>query len=459
MASVTRNQAMIKSFLKGVRSHQQAQRLFSATSACQQRPRKFEEPLDVPENLVNEAIFTEDHYNFRKSFKKLIDTEINPHCDQWEAEGQFPAHEVFKKLGDAGFLGVNKPTEFGGMGLDFSFNIAMAEELGGCSSGGVSMAVGVQSDMCTPALANFGSDELRHTFLAPSIAGDLVGCLGVSEPGAGSDVASLKTTAKKRGDDYVINGGKLWTTNGMQADWICLLANTSDGDVHLNKSLICVPMNSPGITRQKIPNKLGMKSSDTAQLFFEDVVVPQSNRIGEEGMGFVYQMMQFQDERLWGAANALMGMERAIHETANYTHNRKVFGRSLLDNQVIHFRLAELKCEVEALRSLIYRGTGMYMEGHNVVTLATMAKLKAGRLCREVGDSCLQYWGGMGYTDIWIGRFMRDVRLLSIGGGADEVMLQILCKDMDTLCKEGTAYAKRKPQQVMGQEEAEAAAL
>ena len=299
------------------------------------------------------------------------------------------------------------------------------------------MAIGVHTDMCTPALARFGSDELRREFLAPSIAGDMVGCLGVSEPGGGSDVAAVKTSARSDSADYVINGTKMWITNGMQADWCCLLANTSevsaDTPAHKNKSLIIVPMDAPGITRQKI-HKIGMHSSDTAQLFFDNVRVPKRNLIGQEGLGFTFQMLQFQEERLWGAAGSLRTLDRLIDQTIDYTRQRQAFGKSILDNQVVHFRLAELRTEVEALRALTYRAVEMYIGGKDVTKLASMAKLKCGRLSRELSDACLQYWGGMGYTaDNPISQAYRDSRLISIGGGADEIMLGIICKLEGTL--------------------------
>uniref|UniRef100_A0A8B9SPT7 Acyl-CoA dehydrogenase 6 n=1 Tax=Anas platyrhynchos TaxID=8839 RepID=A0A8B9SPT7_ANAPL len=353
---------------------------------------------------------------------RIIDREINPFVDKWEEEGQFPAHKVFKTLGQAGFLGVDKPTEYGGMGLDFSYNIAVAEELGSIRCGGIPMAIGVQAGMATPALTRFGSDELRKQFLAPTIAGDFVACLGISEAGAGSDVANIKTTAVKKGNEYVINGGKMWTTSGCQADWMCLLANTSEGPPHRNKSLICLPMNLHGI------------HIDTAQIFFEDVRVPCKNLIGEEGMGFTYQMLQFQEERLWGVATVLTPLETIIQETIEYTRQRKVFDQSVLHNQVVHFRLAELATELELLRSLLYRTVALYVEGNDVTKFASMAKLKAGRLAREVTDSCLQFWGGMGFTsEVLVSRFYRDLRLMSIGGGTDETMLSIICKFMETL--------------------------
>src|SRR5216683_7491092 len=288
-------------------------------------------------------LFTADHDEPRRILQRFIAAEINPFVDEWEKAEQFPSHELFKKLGDLGFLGLNKPTEFGGQGLDYSFALMMAEELGAIRCGGVPMAIGVQTDMATPALARFGSDEVRREFLAPAISGDAVACIEVSEPGAGSDVASIKTSARSDGDDYVINGGKMWITNGVQADWMCLLANTGEGAVHKNKSLICLPMKTKGVQVVKKLDKLGMRSSDTAQIFFDGVKVPQRFLIGQEGMGFIYQMQQFQEERLWGAISAVVGMERLIDQTIEYTRERKVFGRPLLDNQVIHFKLAELR--------------------------------------------------------------------------------------------------------------------
>jgi citronellyl-CoA dehydrogenase len=379
---------------------------------------------------------THEHEELKRNLKRFIDDEINPHVDEWEKAEIFPAHEVFKKLGNLGYLGLTKPEAYGGSGLDYSYSVVMAEALGHIKCGALPMAIGVQTDMCTPALARFGSDALCAEFLAPAIAGDMVGCIGVSEPGAGSDVASVKTTARKDGDDYVINGGKMWITNSLQADWMCLLANTSEGPAHKNKSLIMVPMNTPGITVAKKIRKIGMMASDTGLIHFDDVRVPQRYRIGEEGMGFTYQMQQFQEERLWCAANAIQSLTNCIEQTIAYTGERMAFGQSVLDNQTVHFKLAELKTEVEALRALTYMATEHYLAGKDVTEWASMAKLKAGRLLRTVPDSCLQYWGGMGFTwDNLVSRLYRDGRLASIGGGADEVMLGIICKYMHTLPK------------------------
>ena len=381
---------------------------------------------------------THEHEQLRSTVQRWIRDQVNPHVDEWERAETFPAHQVFRQMGELGLLGLTKPEENGGSALDYSYGAVLAETLGDIHCGGVPMAIGVQTDMCTPALARHGSAELRAEFLTPAIRGDAVGCLGVSEVGSGSDVASIRTTARKDGSDYIINGGKMWTTNGTQADFCCLLANTSDGSAHRNKSLLIVPMKTPGITVAKKIRKMGMHSSDTAQLHFDDVRVPQRYRIGEEGMGFMYQMEQFQVERLWGALNACGVARRAIRETIAYTAERKAFGRSILDNQWVHFKLAELQTEVEALHALSWSGVEMVVRGEDATRIATMAKLKAGRVVREVADGCLQFWGGMGYTDeAPISRMFRDMRLVSIGAGADEVMLQILSKFMGTFPKNG----------------------
>ncbi|MDA7416001.1 acyl-CoA dehydrogenase family protein [Xenophilus arseniciresistens] len=379
---------------------------------------------------------THEHEQVRSTIQRWIAEQVNPHVDEWEKAEIFPAHQLFKQMGELGLLGLDKPIEDGGAGLDYSYGALLAETLSEINCGGIPMAIGVQTDMCTPALARHGSPELRAEFLAPAIAGEMVGCIGVSEVGSGSDVASIKTTARKDGDDYIINGGKMWITNSTQADWCCLLANTSDGPAHRNKSLIMVPMKTKGVSIARKLQKIGMDSSDTGQLYFDDVRVPQRNRIGEEGQGFVYQMEQFQIERLWGALNSTGFAQRAIDITIEYTRERKAFGRSILDNQWVNFKLAEMQAEVDCVRALAWKGVEDVVAGRDATRLATVAKLKAGRLTRDVSTGCLQFWGGMGYmNDSLISRLFRDMRLSSIGGGADEVMLQILTKYMGTYPK------------------------
>ena len=383
-----------------------------------------------------EMQYTHEHLEIQKTLKRFIDAEINPHVDEWEAAEIFPAHEVFKKLGNLGLLGLTKPEDYGGAGLDYSYGVAMAEALGHIDCGGIPMAIGVQTDMCTPALARFGSEELKREFLAPAIAGDAVGCIGVSEPGAGSDVASIKSHARKDGDDYVITGQKMWITNSLQADWMCMLVNTGDGPQHKNKSLVMVPMREGGKLRKGIEvgkkiKKIGMNASDTGLIYFDEVRVPQRYRIGAEGSGFMYQMMQFQEERLWAAASCIQSLTNCIDWTVAWAHERKLFGATLADQQWVQFKLAEMKTEVESLRAMTYRACELYVLGQDVTELASMGKLKAGRLNRLVPDTCLQFWGGMGYT--WenkVARMFRDGRLASIGGGADEVMMGIIAKFM-----------------------------
>jgi citronellyl-CoA dehydrogenase len=382
---------------------------------------------------------TDQHEALRNTAIRFIDAEINPHVDQWERDEIFPAHEVFKKMGDLGLLGINKPEENGGLGLDYSYAAVLSEATSHINCGGVPMAIGVQTDMATPALARFGSAELRADYLAPAIAGDMVSCIGVSEPNAGSDVAAIKTRAVRDGGDYVINGSKMWITNGTQADWMCMLANTGEGTGHSNKSLIIVPLHEnrrrvKGVSVGKKLKKLGMHSSDTALLYFEDVRVPARNLIGQEGKGFMYQMMQFQEERLYAALKSAVGCDRMIEATIDYTRQRRAFGKSILDNQVVHFRMAELMTEVESLRALTWKSIDIHINGGDCTKFASMAKLKGGRLQREVADSCLQYWGGMGFMDETpISRSFRDGRLGSIGGGADEIMLGIIAKYMGIL--------------------------
>ena len=388
-------------------------------------------PFNLRGNIMK---WTEEHQSIREITAKFVDNEINPYVDQWEEDGIFPAHELFKKLGNLGMLGISKPEKYGGLGLDYSYSLVFAEEMGRVHAAGVSTGIGVQTDMATPALAKFGSEDLCNEFLVPAITGDAVFSIAVSEPSAGSDVASIKTSAEKSGEDYVINGTKMWITNSIQADYFCVLVNTSEGPRHKNKSLIIVPSDTKGVSVSEPLKKLGLHSSDTAQIFFDNVKVPQKNRIGEEGKGFIYQMIQFQEERLYAAAAALKGYENIIQETIEYTRQREAFGKAILDNQVVHYRLAELQTEVELLRALTYNAVEEYIEGKDVLTKASMVKLKTGRLGREISDACLQYWGGMGF--MWessVARAYRDTRLGSIGGGSDEVMLGIISKQMGIL--------------------------
>jgi len=376
--------------------------------------------------------FNEEHITLMNTVRDFAVNEIHPNIEEWERSGIFPAHSLFKKLGSLDLLGITKSKEFGGMGLDYSYGLAFAEALGHAWDLGVITAIGVHTDMATPAIDRFGSSELKEEFLSPAINGEYIGALAVSEVGGGSDVAALKTSARKDGDDYIIDGQKMWITNAKQADFFCTLVNTSSEDSHNNKSLIVIPASAKGLTVGDKIEKLGQHTSDTAPVYFDNVRVPQRYCIGDEGKGFKIQMQQFQEERMFLSASVLIVLEQCITKTIEYCQDRHAFGKAIIENQSIQFRLAELQTEVEALRALIYRAAEDFILGKDMTYLASMAKLKSGRLTREVSDACLQYWGGMGFS--WenpASKVYRDGRVASIAGGTDEVMLQIICKKME----------------------------
>ncbi len=373
--------------------------------------------------------FTKAHQLFRETVRRFVDQEINPHVDEWEEAEIFPAHELFKKAGDLGLLGLSYPQEYGGMGGDYWYNLAMAEELARVQCGGIPMAIHVQTDMATPALNQHGSHELKKKYLEPAIRGDAVCSIAVTEAGAGSDVASIRTKAERQGGDYVINGSKMYITNGAQADWLCLLTRTSPGKSFKGMSLIVVPTDAKGFSVSKKLKKLGNWASDTAELVFDNVRVPVTNCIGEEGQGFIYQMQQFQNERLISALGAASGAAKILKMTIEYCRGRSTFGKPLIENQWIYFKLTELLSEVEFLRQMCYHCGRIMDRGEDYTREASMAKLKAGRLVREVADTCMQFHGGMGYMEEYpMARYFRDSRLMSIGAGADEIMLGIIAK-------------------------------
>ena len=374
-------------------------------------------------------LFTEDHEAFRRAARGVLAREVAPHVEEWEEAESFPAHELFKALGAAGLFGLEYDPAYGGQGADHSYTVILGEELGRMGCAGVAMAVAVQTDMATPSLHRHGSHELKQRYLAPALRGEMVASIAVSEPGAGSDVAGIATRAVRDGDDWVINGSKLYITNGTQADWLCLLARTSGEGGYRGMSQIIVPAGLPGYSVSRKLRKLGNNCSDTAELAFTDVRVPVANTIGEIGRGFQQQMAQFQNERMIAAYTAVGAMDAALSRTAGYLRERRVFGGPLLGKQYVQFRLAELAAEVDLLRHYNYACAEAYLRGEDTTRFATIAKLKAGRLQRRIADTCLQFHGGFGYmAETWVSRYFRDSRLLSIGGGADEVMLQILAR-------------------------------
>ena len=373
--------------------------------------------------------FTEEHELFRKTVRNLVDSKINPHVDQWEADGVFPAHEVFQTLGAAGLLGLEYDPDYGGQGADHTYTAIFGEEIGRIDCGGVPMAISVQTDMATPSLHRFGSHELKERYLAPALRGEMVAAIGVTEPDAGSDVAGIRTRAVRDGDEWVIDGTKLYITNGTQADWICLLARTSDEGGYRGMSQLGVPTDVEGFSVSRSLKKLGNWSSDTAELSFVEVRVPVANTIGEVGRGFQQQMQQFQNERMIAAYQEVGAAELAIERTAAYLKERQAFGKALIDNQHVQFELAELSAELELCRQLNYACCEAYLAGEDTTRFATIAKLRTARLARKVADTCLQFHGGIGYMEeTWTSRYFRDTRLWSIGGGADEVMLRNLAR-------------------------------
>lgn len=378
--------------------------------------------------------FTPEHEMFRETVRRFVEQELNPHVDEWEEAGAWPGHDILSKMGALGFLGLTYPEEYGGQGLDFWYTLVFCEELAKTDCAGVPMGITVHTDMCTPALAQYGSDDLKRRFLEPSLRGDAIGCIAVTEPDAGSDVAAIRTRARADGDNWVITGRKLYITNGAQADWACVLARTSDEPGARGMSLIIVPTDSPGFSVSRTLRKLGNHASDTAELIFDGVRVPRANTVGPEGMGFILQMRQFQRERLVGSILAYSSMEKVVRQTVAYTQQRRAFGSTLIEQQAIHFRLAELLTEIAALKALCYEAVERYVAGDDITLLASMAKLKGGRLAREVTDSCLQFYGGMGYMEETpIARAYRDARLFSVGGGADEIMLSIIARQSGML--------------------------
>jgi citronellyl-CoA dehydrogenase len=301
--------------------------------------------------------------------------------------------------------------------------------VGRCASLGVAMALSVQTDMATPALARFGSPELKERYLRPAVAGEMVTSIAVSEPDAGSDVAAIRTRAVRDGDEWVINGTKMWITNGTQADWLCLLCRTSDEGGYQGMSQVVVPTDTPGFSVSRKLDKLGMRASDTAELVFTDLRVPVGNTIGEIGRGFQQQMAQFQNERMIAAYQMVGATELALQRTISYLKERKAFGAPLLANQALQYELADIAADLDLMRHHNWAAVVAYQNGEDITRQATVAKLKAARLARRMADTAVQFHGGMGYVEEnWPARFFRDTRLWSIGGGADEVMLRTLAR-------------------------------
>ena len=373
--------------------------------------------------------FTKEHDQVRRAVRDFVQREIAPHIDLWEVEGMTPFHDIFKKMGDLGFLGIRYPEKWGGEGLDYWYETVVMEECARMSCGGIPMAIAVQMAMATPALEDFGSDYIKETYLKPALKGDMVAAIAVTEPDAGSDVAALKTTAIREGDHYILNGSKTYITNGLQADFLTLLARTSEDPGYHSFSLFVVPTDLQGFKVSKKLDKLGMRSSDTAELYFDNMKIPAQNLIGIEGEGFIQQMQQFQHERFAALPLCYIAIQETIAKTIEYLRGRIVFGKPLIKKQVLRHRLANWMAQNESLKQLAYHIVEMKMAGMDATREISMGKLIGGDLLNEVTSGCLQMYGGMGFmNEMDISRMFRDARLISIGGGASEVMSEVIAK-------------------------------
>ena len=375
--------------------------------------------------------YAEEHDLFRKTVRDFAEKELAPHVDEWEEAKIFP-RSVFERAGELGILGAHYSEDVGGAGGDFWFAVVASEELPRCNAAGVTMGLLVQAAMATPAIADLATDEQKKEFLEPAIRGEKIAALGVSEPGAGSDVAGLRTTAIVDGDDYVINGSKTYITNGTQADFVTLMVKTNPDAGHNGISILLCPTDVKGFAVSKKLEKLGNWSSDTAELFFEDVRIPRRYLLGKEGTGFMYLMQNFQSERVVGCTSGLAGAKMALDRSVQWGRERQAFGKPLIKREYWQQKLVDLYAKYEAAHALTYRAAEAYNNEKHVkkspismetTRLISMAKAYVGDVTGEIMDECLQFHGGMGYLEeLWVARAWRDARLLRIGGGTTEVM-------------------------------------
>jgi len=372
-------------------------------------------------------IFTEEHEMLRRSLRSFIDKEIAPHAEEWEQQGGFPYREIFKRFGELGFLGMNTPEEYGGAGADFVSTIVFAEEMVHCNSSGVGASIGLHSNIALPYVAQLGTEEQKQKYLVPGIRGELIGALGVTEPGAGSDVGSMRTNAVMDGDSYVINGSKIFITNGGIADFVILAAKTDKEQGHQGISLFLVDTDTPGFSVSRDLDKLGWRACNTAELAFEDVRVPRSALFGEENQGFYQIMIHFQEERLYMAIGAVSEAQRALDLAIEYSKEREQFGRPLAKFQVTRHKIADMATEIEAARQLVYNSTRMHIEQEFCQVEVAMCKLFACEMATRVIDKALQIFGGYGYMmEYPIQRLWRDARIGPIGGGTSEIQREII---------------------------------
>lgn len=378
-------------------------------------------------------IFNDDHDLFRQSVKKFIENEITPHVREWERAGGLP-RSLHKRMGEMGYLGVKFPEEYGGSGLDAVTEAVLIEEITKCGAGGVSASLLSSPGIALTKIWLFGNDAQKENYLVPGIQGDQISALAVTEPNGGSDVAGMKTTAKKSGDHYILNGSKTFITNGVNADFVIVAAKTAEEPKHRNISLFIVETDSEGYSVGKNLKKLGWRSSDTAELYFDQVKVPAENLLGNENEGFRYIMQDFQYERIHMALSSVALAELALEDTIRYSKERTQFDQPLSKFQVLRHKMVDMAVDIAKAKNITYRALDLYNRSEDVVTHATMAKAYATEMVQRVTDTAVQIHGGNGYMmEYPVQRYWRDARIQSIGGGTTQVMREILAKRLDIL--------------------------
>ena len=376
---------------------------------------------------MNSMYFTEEHQMFRESLKDFLQKEVVPHIEKWEKTGTVERF-IWKKFGDMGFFGLAYPEAYGGLNLDLFYTVIFLEELQKINSGGFAANMWAHAYLAMTHVNKEGSHEIKEKYLAPSISGDKIGCLCITEPFGGSDVAGMRTTAVKKGDTYIINGSKTFITNGVYSDYLVVAAKTDQDAGHRGMSIFIVDRETPGISATKL-DKLGWRASDTAEIAFDNVVVPANQLMGEEGNGFPYIMQHFALERLIMGINAHARAEYALDYAKQYMSERTAFGKTIDQFQALSHRYAELYSEMEVCREFNYSVAYRLDKGEYVVKQATMSKLKSTKMADEVINECLQFLGGYGYMEEYpMARLLRDSRLGPIGGGTSEILREILAK-------------------------------
>lgn len=398
---------------------------------------------------MNKYYFSEQHDMFRQSLREFLDREVVPQIDEWEEAGRIP-RDIWKKMGEMGFLGLGFPEKYGGLELDFFYDVIFTEETSKCFSGGFTITQLVVQYMSAPYLLKYGSDYLKDKYLPGIISGDLISCIGITEPSAGSDAAAIKTTAIKNGDHYLVNGSKTFITNAVYGDFIITVVKTNPEAGPAGVSLLVIDRKAEGVSARKL-KKLGWHASDTAELNFDDVKVPVENLIGQEGQGFYYLMGGLQLERLVGAISGYSAAEGAIAYALQYMSEREAFGRTINKFQVLRHRVAQLASETEAIKQFVRYCCRIHNDGDYAVKECSMAKLLATELSDKTMTQCLQFFGGYGYMEEYkIARMFRDSRIGTIGGGSSEIMREIIAKMVIDDVSYGGQTVKRPAAKNMG---------